>query len=80
MKNLNSRQAMAAMLLAAASTSALMAPAAAQTMPVADTQAETRMTTAAASDNSGQIPGIIDLPHHRSMSDGVVGTDTRAPE
>ncbi len=54
MKNLNSRQAMAAMLLAAASTSALMAPAAAQTMPVADTQAETRMTTAAAPVSAGK--------------------------
>ncbi|WP_407818292.1 catalase [Sphingomonas aurantiaca] len=45
---------MAAMLLAAASTSALMAPAAAQTMPVADTQAETRMTTAAAPVSAGK--------------------------
>ncbi|RZT53304.1 catalase [Sphingomonas sp. BK036] len=54
MKNLNSRQAMAAMLLAAASTSALMVPATAQTMPVADTQAETRMTTAAAPVSAGK--------------------------
>jgi len=68
MKNLNSRQAMAAMLLAAASTSALMAPAAAQTMPVADTQAETRMTTAAAPVSAGKpalaqagVAGTVDV-------------------
>ncbi len=54
MKNLNSRQAMAAMLLVAASPSALIQPVAAQTVTPADTQAETRMITAAAPVSAGK--------------------------
>jgi len=54
MKNVKSRQAVTAMLLAAASAGAMIQPVAAQTVAPAETQAETRMTTAAAPSSAGK--------------------------
>ncbi len=49
-----SRRSIAALLLAAVSATAMVQPVAAQTVPPADTQAETRMTTAAAPVSAGK--------------------------
>ncbi len=54
MKNVKSRQAVTAILLAAASAGAMIQPVAAQTVAPAETQAETRMTTAAAPSSAGK--------------------------
>ncbi|PTM47209.1 catalase [Sphingomonas aerolata] len=54
MKNVKSRQAVTAMLLAATSAGAMIQPVAAQTVAPAETQAETRMTTAAAPSSAGK--------------------------
>lgn len=54
MKILTGRQAVTATLLAAASATAVVQPVVAQTLPPVETQAETRMTTAAAPVSAGK--------------------------
>jgi len=87
MKNLKSRQALTAMLLTAASASAMIQPVAAQTMTPAETQAETRMTTAAAPVSAGKpalsqagVAGTVDAKGDaRSAAAPQMTRDNGAP-